>query len=142
VNTPTPTQPPRGEVFYDAECGVCSRGATRWGELFARRGFAWLPLQTPGTPARTGASEAELRAEMKLRLADGRVVGGAAAWAILFRAVWWLWPLGVMIDLPDIRILSAAAYRWVARNRYCFGGACAVPGVVNHHRHAAFLELP
>ena len=79
-------------------------------------------MQTPGTAARTGASDAELRAEMKLLLADGRVVGGAHAWAVLFRSVWWLWPLGVLIGLPGLRVLSAAAYRWIARNRYCISG--------------------
>ena len=119
----------RGEIFYDADCGLCSRGATRWGGLFACRGFTWLPLQTPGTTARTGASEAELRDEMKLRLADGRVVGGAAAWAILFRSVWWLWPLGVVMAWPGVRVLSAAAYRWFARNRHCISGACGL------HKH-------
>ena len=124
MSNPTPGQPPRGEVFYDADCAICSRGAVRWGGLFARHGFAWLPLQTPGTPARTGASGDELRAEMKLRFADGRVIGGAEAWAVLFRSVWWLWPLGVLIDLPGVKVLSATAYRWIARNRYCISGAC------------------
>jgi len=122
VNPPTPSHPSRGEVFYDGDCAMCSRGAARWGGLFARHGFRGLPLQTPGTAARTGASDAELRAEMKLLLADGRVVGGAHAWAVLFRSVWWLWPLGVLIGLPGLRVLSAAAYRWIARNRYCISG--------------------
>jgi predicted DCC family thiol-disulfide oxidoreductase YuxK len=124
VNTSNPTSPPLGEVFYDANCAFCARGAARWGGLFARRGFRWLPLQLHDTPARTGASKAELREEMKLRFTDGRVLGGAAAWAVLFRSVWWLWPLGVLIGLSGIRILSAATYRWIARNRHCLGGAC------------------
>lgn len=139
-----PTTPaPRGEVFYDAGCGMCSRGATRWGGLFARRGFLWLPLQTPGTSERTGASADELRGEMKLRFADGRVVGGAGAWAVLFRSVWWLWPLGVLMGLPGFNTLSAAAYRRIARNRHAISEVC---GLYNHptpsHRHGAFLELP
>ena len=133
----------RGEVFYDAGCALCSRGAARWGGLFERRGFHWLPLQTPDAPARTGASEAGLRAEMKLRFADGRVVGGAVAWAVLLRAVWWLWPLGVLIDLPGVRSVSAAAYRWFARHRYCISGACGLRDHSStHHRHTAFLEMP
>ena len=133
----------RGEVFYDADCAICVRGVTRWAGLFERRGFRWLPLQTPGAPARVGASEAELRAEMKLRLAGGRVLGGVDAWAGLFRSVWWLWPVGILIGLPGIRPSGAAAYRWLARNRYCLSGACELhrsPSI--HHRHAAFFELP
>ncbi len=140
---PNPAIPAlRGEVFYDAGCGLCTRGVTRWGEVFVRRGFHWLPLQTPGTPTRTGASADELRAEMKLRFADGHVVGGAAAWAALFRSVWWLWPLGVLMGLPGISSLSAVVYRWIARNRYRVSGACALQSARHeHHRHTAFLEL-
>jgi predicted DCC family thiol-disulfide oxidoreductase YuxK len=143
VKTNQTTTPLRGEVFYDADCAICARGATRWGGLFARRGFHWLPLQTPSATVRTGASETELREEMKLRFADGRVVGGAAAWAVLFCSVWWLWPLGVLIDLPGVKILSAVVYRWIARNRYCLSGACELShSPTIHHRHVAFLELP
>ena len=133
----------RGEVFYDADCGLCSRGVTRWGGIFERHGFHWLPLQTPGTATRLCASEMELRSEMKLLLADGRIAGGADAWQVLFRAVWWLWPLGVLLGWPAIRTLSAAFYRWFARNRHCISGACGLPNhESSHHRHTAFLELP
>lgn len=114
----------RGEVFYDADCAICSRGAARWGEIFKRRGFHWLPLQTSGTAIRARLSEAELRAEMKLRFADGGVVGGMDVWAVLLRSVWWLWPAGILIGLPGIKNLSAAIYRWFARNRHCISGAC------------------
>lgn len=137
-----PTTNWRGEVYYDAECAFCTRGATRWGGIFEKRGFRWQPLQTPGTPAHTGASEAELRAEMKLRFVDGRVIGGATAWAVLFRTVWYLWPLGMAMDLPGVKTLSETVYRWIAHNRHCLSGACAVPITVSHHRHTAFLELP
>jgi len=143
MNTNQSTTPLRGEVFYDADCAICARGAARCGGLFGRHGFRWLPLQTPGTATRTSASEAALRAEMKLRFADGRVIGGADAWAVLFRSVWWLWPLGFLIRLPGVNVLSAAAYRWIARNRHCISGACELPDhPANHHRHTAFIELP
>ena len=133
----------RGQVFYDADCGLCSRGVTRWGGLFERRGFHWLPLQTPGVAARLGASDGELRAEMKLQLASGRVLGGVDAWKVLFRAVWWLWPLGVFLGLPGIRTLCTVFYRWFALNRHCLSGACGLPNHTSpHHRHTAFLEMP
>lgn len=143
MNVKPPTGTLRGEVFYDADCAICSRVTTRWGGLFERRGFRWTPLQTPDAATRIGASDAELSAEMKLRLANGRVLGGADAWAILFRSVWWLWPIGVLIGLPGIRFLSAAIYRWIARNRYCLSGACELRNhPPTHHRHAAFFEMP
>jgi len=133
----------RGWVFYDAECRFCVAGMQRWGGLFARHGFRWLPLQTPGTAARLGFTEAELQEEMKLLLADGRIFGGVDAWAMLFRAVWWLWPVGALLAVPGLRWCGARVYAWVARNRHCFGGSCALhPPGPGHHRHTAFLELP
>lgn len=139
---------PRGWVFYDGECRFCVRGATRWGDLSARRGFHWLPLQTPGTTARLGMTEAALREEMKLLYADGRIVGGVDAWAVLFRSVWWLWPLGALLSLPGARWFGGVGYRWVARNRYCLSGSCELPNRQpvdqgqHHPRHSAFFEMP
>lgn len=116
----------RGRVFYDAECRFCVAGMKRWGGLFARRGFVWLPLQTPGTAARLGVTDAQLLEEMWLQLADGRVASGVNAWATLMRSVWWLWPFGVLMAVPGINAIARLVYRWVARNRYCLGGSCKV----------------
>lgn len=133
----------RGRVYYDAECRFCLGAVRRWGGLFARRGFVWLPLQTPGAPARLGLPPEALRGEMKLQLADGRVRGGAGAWAELFRSVWWLAWLGALLRAPGFRSLGAAAYRWIARNRHCLGGGCeALRSVPPPPRHSAFLEMP
>lgn len=120
----------RGWVFYDAECRFCVAGMQRWGGLFARRGFQWLPLQMPGTAARLGVTEAQLLEEMWLQLADGRVVSGVNAWSALMRSVWWLWPVGVLIGAPGLNAIARAVYRCVARNRRCLGGSCKI------HSHA------
>ena len=116
----------RGWVFYDAECRFCVRGMKRWGGLFARRGFQWLPLQTPGTAARLGVTDAQLFEEMWVQRANGRVFSGVNAWSELMRSVWWLWPLGVVLGLPGINTIARAVYRWIARNRYCLGGSCKI----------------
>ncbi|MEY4387020.1 MAG: hypothetical protein RLY20_2303 [Verrucomicrobiota bacterium] len=114
----------RGWVFYDADCRFCVAGMKRWGGVFTRHGFVWLPLQTPGTATRLGVTEAQLLEEMWLLLADGRRVKGADAWAAMMRSVWWLWPLGAVISLPGINVVAHVIYRWVARNRRCLGGSC------------------
>ncbi len=116
----------RGWVFYDAECRFCVAGRQRWGGVFGRRGFVWLPLQTPGAAARLGVSEEQLMEEMWLQFADGRVARGANAWAEMMRRVWWLWPLGVLIAVPGFNWVARAVYRWVARNRRCLGGSCKI----------------
>ena len=116
----------RGWVFYDAECRFCVAGMQRWGGLFARRSFQWLPLQTPGAAARLGVTEERLLEEMWLQLADGRVVSGVNSWSVLMRTVWWMWPLGALLDVPGFYAVGHVVYRWVARNRRCFGGSCKI----------------
>lgn len=130
----------RGEIFFDADCPLCVGGVRRVGGLFTRRNFKWVPMQTPGTAERLEVTDSDLRAEMKLLCADGKVLGGIDTWIFLFRSVWWLWPLGTFLLLPGIHSLASAAYRWLARNRYCFGGRCPIPP--RKQRHRAFFELP
>ncbi len=117
---------PTGWIFYDAECRFCVAGRRRWGKVFERRGFVWLPLQTPGAAARLRTTEAELYAGMWVLRGDGRPVNGLHAWIELLRRVWWLWPLAGLLSLPGIRRAGQVVYRWVARNRYGFAGRCPV----------------
>ncbi len=63
---------------------------------------------------------------MHLLTADGRVRHNADALGVLCRSVWWLWPFGVLLLAPGFRELGRCAYDWLARNRYCLGGACRV----------------
>jgi predicted DCC family thiol-disulfide oxidoreductase YuxK len=130
-------------VFYDADCPGCRQGVARFGAPFARRGFLWRPLQTPGAAAHLGITDAARREEMTLLLADGRILGGLDAWCALFRSVWWLWPLGALLALPGARALAAAAYRRIARHRYCIGGRRREPDRgKGPRRHRAFFEMP
>jgi len=122
-----------GSIFYDAECRFCVGHRLRWGRIFERRGFLWLPLQTPGTEARLGITESQLQAEMWLQLADGRKFSGVDAWSVQMRYVWWLWPLGVALAMPGLNALARAGYRWIARHRHCLGGACAIPTQTRSH---------
>lgn len=134
---------PVGWIFYDAACRFCVAGRRRWGGLFERRGYVWLPLQTPGTAGRLGVTQPQLMAEMWVLPASGRPINGVGAWIELMRRVWWLSPLAFVLALPGIKAVGQALYRWIARNRYCFSGACRLKPVRSQkHRHSAFLELP
>jgi predicted DCC family thiol-disulfide oxidoreductase YuxK len=132
----------RGWIFYDADCPICLRGRRVWGEIFDRRGFEWLPLQTPDVVGRLGLSEAALLEEMKVQLPDGQVLGGIDSWVVLFRSVWWLWPIGFILSLPGFHALGQRSYRWLARNRYCLGGKCSVRVKPRRRRTIPFLDLP
>jgi predicted DCC family thiol-disulfide oxidoreductase YuxK len=114
-------------VFYDAECEFCVNTVRRVEQGLVRRGFELLPLQTPGAAAALGVSEHELLDEMRLRLQDGRVFGGAEAIAQIARRIWWAWPLWALSRLPGAMRPMDAMYRWFARNRGCVSGSCARP---------------
>src|SRR5690349_24658860 len=100
------TRPRSGCIFYDAECPFCRGAMKRVGGLFTRRGFEWVPLQTPGLAGWLQIPEAALGEEMKLQLADGRVIGGIDTWGHLLRSIGWLWPLGFALSLPGIHFVS------------------------------------
>ncbi|HEY5912446.1 MAG TPA: DUF393 domain-containing protein [Verrucomicrobiae bacterium] len=124
---------PAGWIYFDGDCRFCTAHRQRWGKIFERRGFVWVPLQTPGTAERLGITEAQLQAEMWLQLADGRKFSGINAWSVPMRRVWWLWPLGVVLAVPGFNAVGRALYRWLAKHRHCIGGACAVPGRAQAH---------
>lgn len=132
----------RGWVGYDGDCGFCCNLVRRWHGVFEKRGFTFVPLQNHWLAERLGITT--MPDEMKLLLADGRVLGGAAAIAAIARAVWYFAPVGWAMGLPGIRRLVDYSYKWVARNRQQLG-VCKVPERIaaqNHHGHAAFFEMP
>ncbi len=132
---------PVGTIFFDAECGLCVANRRRWGQILERRGFVWLPLQTPGTTERLGITDAQLQDEMWLQLADGRRCSGVNAWSVLMRHVWWLWLLGLVIALPGFNAAARAIYRWIAKNRHCLGGACRIPSHPKTTPHPRQIRL-
>lgn len=124
----TEPKPPvtAGWIFFDAECAFCTGSRRRWGGVFERRGFVWLPLQTPGTAARLKVTESQLWQGMWLQRSGGPAVCGLDAWIVLMRSVGWLRPLGWLLTLPGFNALGHRAYRFLARHRHCLGGACKV----------------
>jgi predicted DCC family thiol-disulfide oxidoreductase YuxK len=113
-------------VFYDANCPFCVNAARRFERVLARRRFELVPLQIPGASAGFGVPDDQLLAEMRLRLRDGTVFGGAAAVVEIARRIWWAWPLWALSRLPGVMRPMRVTYRWIARHRTCANGACAV----------------
>ena len=120
-------RPPTGRLYYDGACPFCLRWAGRLGFIARQGGFEVLTLQSAEARHDLGLVEGELPAEMKLRLADGRVLGGLDACIALAEAAGWCAPLGWLLRVPGVNGLAWRAYRWIAANRYCLGGACIVP---------------
>jgi predicted DCC family thiol-disulfide oxidoreductase YuxK len=113
-------------VFYDADCQLCVTAARRFERVLARRRLALVPLQIPGASDAFDVADDHLLDEMRLRLPDGTVFGGAAAVAEIARRIWWAWPLWALSRLPGAMRPMRATYQWVARHRGCADGACEI----------------
>lgn len=113
-------------IYYDDECRFCRDMLRRFGRTLAHRRFTFVPLQSPGAARALGVSEEHLLDEMRIRLDDGVVFGGASAVVAIARRIWWAWPVWALSRVPGAMTLLNVAYRWVARNRYCVNDVCEV----------------
>lgn len=109
----------KGWLFFDAECGFCSRFARWLAPILARRGFAVAPLQDPRVGALLGMPRQELLRELRFLLSDGRHYGGADAIMAMAHEIEWARPLVWLSKIPGIMSLLDAGYRWTAQQRSC-----------------------
>lgn len=123
------TSRPAAWALYDGTCGVCSRGATRWERVLAKRGIGiarleerWVSgrLEEKGIPPEQQARDFRILVEG----AGGALLSGADAYRWAFRRIWWMRPLWLFSILPGFRLLFDAGYRTFARNRHRVSQAC------------------
>lgn len=114
----------KGWLFFDAECGFCTRIAGWLEPILRRRGFALAPLQNPRVGALLGKSRDELLRELRFLLSDGTQYGGAEAVLAVAREIWWARPLVWLAMIPGIKGAMDAGYRWVAAQRNCATVRC------------------
>lgn len=117
----------RGWLFFDGDCAFCTAIARRLARVLEPRGYGLAPLQDPRVQALLALPAGELLLEMRALTADGRQHGGADAFVFLARQVWWAWPVYALAQIPGMRALLRAGYRWVAAHRHCASGACRFP---------------
>ena len=111
-------------LLYDGHCNFCRRQAATLRDLTGNR-IQLVSFHEPGVLVRFPRVTREACEQaMQLILPDGRIFAGAAAAAEAARfhpVLRWVSPL---YYLPGIRQISDGVYRWVARNRFRFGGRC------------------
>ncbi len=115
-----------GWLFYDADCGFCTRIARWLAPILASRGLAVAPLQDPRVGPLLGLSSVELLRELKFLHSDGRQFGGAGAVIAVARQIWWARPLVWLSRIPGMTPLLDAAYSSVAARRKCPSVSCEV----------------
>ena len=118
------SHPHQGTVLYDDACGFCRRWIPFWAGTLARRGFDIAPLQSGWVKARLNVSDAELVADLRLLLADGRQIRGADVYRYVMRRIWWAYPLYLLAVTPIFRDVFDWGYRTFAANRMWISGSC------------------
>jgi predicted DCC family thiol-disulfide oxidoreductase YuxK len=116
----------RGWLFFDAECGFCTRTARWLLPILERRGLAEAPLQDPRVGALLGLPKAELLRELRFLLSDGSQYGGADAVLAVAREIWWARPLVWLAQIPGMMGQLRRGYRWFAARRSCVAAHCDV----------------
>jgi predicted DCC family thiol-disulfide oxidoreductase YuxK len=124
-----------GLVFFDGECALCRGWARRFERVLERAGFALATLQSRQAGAEVTG--------MVVLTPDGQCFGGADGVVQIARRLWWAWPLFALAQIPGAMALLHAAYRRLAANRHCLGGACKMrKPALAHRRHKVFFEMP
>ena len=118
----------RGWLFYDAECGFCTRIARALARPMKRRGLGIAPLQDPRVSALLGLSPGELLRAARYLAPDGKQYAGADAFLELAREIWWARPAIWISRIPGVKRLMQTAYSWIAKHRKCNAHVCAVQG--------------
>ena len=112
----------KGWLFFDAECGFCTRIARWLAPILFRRGMGVAPLQDPRVGALLGLTRQELLRELRFLLSDGTQYGGADAVLAVAREIRWARPLVWLSRIPCVMSLMHSGYQAVARNRKCAAG--------------------
>ncbi|GHE46113.1 thiol-disulfide oxidoreductase DCC family protein [Streptomyces capitiformicae] len=123
------TDTPLPVLLYDGDCGFCTRTITTL--LAAPRRPVHMQTWQETDLGQLGIDELRATREMLWVNSDGRVTGGAVAFADLFRHLGGPWRVSeALLRTPPTRWLAAGVYRVVADNRHRMPGgtaACAVP---------------
>jgi predicted DCC family thiol-disulfide oxidoreductase YuxK len=114
----------RGWLFFDAECGFCTRIAQRLAPILRRRGLGVASLQDPRVGALLGMTRRELLKELRFLMDDGIHAGGAKAVLAVAREIWWARPLIWLAALPGMMRVLDAGYEWIAERRGCVNQTC------------------
>jgi uncharacterized protein YqjF (DUF2071 family)/predicted DCC family thiol-disulfide oxidoreductase YuxK len=118
--------PPRGWVLYDGRCGFCTCLISALKPSLARAGFESAPLQAPWVAEQTSIPQDALSDDIRLLLADGQMISGAAAYRYVMKQIWWCAPIGYLCDAPGARWLMERLYAIINRNRFRISKSCGL----------------
>ena len=111
-----------GTLFFDGNCGMCTRSRNFLLKLNRTGDLETEPLQGAGVADRLGIEPSQLLESVRWLDSSGAVSSGAeAANAAVSAALGTRLPL-MIYRVPGIRSLQRVVYRWIADHRYRFPG--------------------
>ena len=117
---------PAGWILYDDSCGICRRWVPFWENTLRARGFEIAPLQADWVRQKLLLNEAELLQDLRLLLADGRLISGADTYRYAMKHIWWAYPAYLLSIAPIGRKIFDSGYRSFARRRHRLSAACGL----------------
>jgi predicted DCC family thiol-disulfide oxidoreductase YuxK len=106
------------QVFFDADCGFCSRSAGVLRRLDRAGQLDLVPLHDASAVVPGAPSERRLLEGMHVRDHAGRWSVGGAAWLRIAQVVPALRPLRLLARLPFVRPFVEPVYGLIASNRH------------------------
>jgi predicted DCC family thiol-disulfide oxidoreductase YuxK len=105
-------------VFYDGGCPVCSREIAFYKARPGADGFDWVDVvNSPAQALGPGLSREAALERMHVRLANGTLLSGAAAFAAMWRRMPGFRLLGLVLAIPPFGALAELGYRGFLRVR-------------------------
>lgn len=103
-------------LYYDGACPVCSREIALYRRQAGADGVRWVDVAQCGAAALgDGLTRDAALARLHLRAPDGRLVSGAAAFAVLWRQLpRWAWLGRIAGTLPVLWVLEAGYRAFLA----------------------------
>jgi predicted DCC family thiol-disulfide oxidoreductase YuxK len=102
---------------YDGDCGFCRKWAA-WVEHKVVGGVTFVPYQSLDLLG-LGLTAEEVQSASYWIDEQGRPFRGNRSFAKALRHSRGAWRgLGIVVDLPGVRVVAGVAYRWVVRNRH------------------------
>jgi predicted DCC family thiol-disulfide oxidoreductase YuxK len=99
-------------VYFDGACPVCAREIAFYKARPGADGFDWVDV-TAADPATLGPDlpRAAALARMHVRLPNGTLLNGAAAFGEMWRRMPGFKGLGWLLAMPPMETVAEAAYR-------------------------------
>ena len=124
----TPSEPGKAQcvLYYDGDCGFCTRGVGGLRALDRGKAVQWVPFQSLDEPP-GGLTWDDLNLAAYLDCGGGPPKEGFYAFRQLTLKIPLLLPLAPLLWFPGVHIPGTTLYRWIARNRYRLS-RCRFPG--------------